>query len=69
MINALGTLGESSGVALCSIELSLRCVTEKNARAAVETSGTPAPPQRRRAMLGSLRWPDRVQPPRLRLGF
>ena len=66
MTNAFGTLGESSGVVLCSTELSLRCVTKKNARAApLEYLHH----RSRQATLGSLHWPDRVQPPRARLGF
>lgn len=36
MTNAFGTFGESSGAVLCSTELGLRCVTKKNARAAVD---------------------------------
>lgn len=36
MANAFGTFGESSGAVLCTTELGLRCVTKKNARAAVD---------------------------------
>ena len=36
MVNAFGTVGESSGAVLCSTELGLRCVTKKNARAAAD---------------------------------
>jgi hypothetical protein len=36
MANAFGTFGKSSSGVLCTTELGLRCVTRKNARAAVD---------------------------------